>query len=68
MPQEAAALRVVRGLAPGARLVYGVGGTQKFELPLEEVSVDGVFRRMEEVKLRCTAGQGWEGARACLLV
>jgi hypothetical protein len=39
-------------MAPGARLVYALGGTQKFELPLGEASVDAVFRRMEEVKLR----------------
>lgn len=50
--QEAAALRVVHSMAPGARLVYALGGTQKFEVPLGEVGVDAVFRRMEEAKLR----------------
>lgn len=50
--QETAAEGVVRSMAPGARLVYSLGGTQKFELPLREIGVEGVFRRMEEVKLR----------------
>jgi ABC-type multidrug transport system ATPase subunit len=50
--QEAAALKVVRSMSPSARLVYSLGGTQKLELPLGEVEVDAVFRRMEEVKLR----------------
>ena len=39
-------------MSPSAKLVYALGGTQKYELPLNEVEVDGVFRRMEEMKLR----------------
>jgi hypothetical protein len=50
--QEAAAAKVVKSMSPNARLVYALGGTQKYELPLSEVEVDGCFRRMEEVKLR----------------
>ena len=50
--EEAAALAIVRSMAPGAMLVYALGGTQKFELPLNEVAVDKIFERMEEVKLR----------------
>lgn len=50
--QEAAATAVVHSMSPKAKLVYALGGTQKFELPLTDVQVDGVFRRMEEVKLR----------------
>lgn len=50
--QEAAALAVVRSMSPSARMVYSLGGTQKFELPLGEVEVEAIFRRMEEVKLR----------------
>lgn len=50
--QEAAAAKVVKSISPNARLVYALGGTQKYELPLSEVEVDGCFRRMEEVKLR----------------
>ena len=38
-------------------MIYAAG-CQKFELPLAEVSVDGVFRRMEEVKLRWAAVRG----------
>ena len=51
--QDAAAAALVRGLAPGARLVYALGGSQRFELPIEEASVDVVFRRMEAAKARC---------------
>jgi ABC-type multidrug transport system ATPase subunit len=50
--QEAAAAKVVKSMSPNARLVYALGGTQKYELPLSEVEVDRCFRRMEEVKLR----------------
>lgn len=38
-PQEMAAVGdLVKSLSPGARLVYAVSGTQRFELPTEEVS------------------------------
>ena len=50
--QEALAAGVVKSMAPNARLVYALSGTQKYELPLSEVAVDGVFKKMEEVKLR----------------
>lgn len=50
--QEAEAARIIKSISPNAKLVYALGGTQKYELPLSEVEVDGVFRRMEEVKLR----------------
>ena len=50
--QEAAAARIIKTMSPSAKLVYALGGTQKYELPLNEVEVDGVFRRMEEMKLR----------------
>ncbi len=51
--QEAAAAAVVRGMSPSARLVYALGGAQKFELPVGEAGVDSIFRRMEQVKARC---------------
>ena len=54
--QEAAAAAVVRELAPSVRLVYALGGTQKFELPTGEASVDAIFRRMEAVKHRWRGG------------
>ncbi|KAL4858934.1 ABC transporter A family member 5 [Chlorella vulgaris] len=50
--QEAAAAAVVRGMSPSARLVYALGGAQKFELPVGEAGVDSIFRRMEQVKAR----------------
>lgn len=50
--QEAVAAAAVKSMSQNARLVYALGGTQKYELPLTEVEVDGVFRRMEEIKLR----------------
>ena len=46
------AAAVVRGLAPSARLVYALGGTQKFELPVGEAAVDAIFWRMEAVKAK----------------
>lgn len=48
--QEAAAADVVARMSPGARLTYSVGGTLKYELPAGEVSLAGVFERMEEAK------------------
>uniref|UniRef100_A0A1D1ZSY0 ABC transporter domain-containing protein n=1 Tax=Auxenochlorella protothecoides TaxID=3075 RepID=A0A1D1ZSY0_AUXPR len=50
--QEAAAAAVVRSISPSARPVYALGGTQKFELQLQETSVDAVFATMEEIKLK----------------
>ena len=55
--QEAAAAAVVRSIAPGARLVHALGGTQRFEVPRDEADVATVFSRMEQAKLRC-AGCG----------
>jgi ABC-type multidrug transport system ATPase subunit len=65
--QEAAAKYVVMSMAPNARLVYALGGTQKYELPLSEVEIDTVFRRMEEVKLtREIELQDWGVSNATL--
>lgn len=50
--EEPTAAGVVKSMAPNAKLVYSLGGTQKYELPLTEIGVDGVFKRMEEVKFR----------------
>ena len=50
--QAAAAQAAVVAMATGARLVYSLGGTQKFELPTDEVDADAVFRHMEQVKQR----------------
>ncbi|KAK9805638.1 hypothetical protein WJX72_009637 [[Myrmecia] bisecta] len=40
----------VRQLAPTAKRTYGVGGTQKYELPTSEVSLSSVFAGMERAK------------------
>lgn len=50
--QEATAAGIIKSMVPGAKLVYSLGGTQKYELPLEQITVDDVFRRMEEAKYR----------------
>lgn len=50
--QEATAAGIIKSMVPGAKLVYSLGGTQKYELPLEQITIDDVFRRMEEVKYR----------------
>lgn len=48
--QESAARAFVERLAPNARLTYSVGGTLKFELPSNEVSLSGVFAAMAAAK------------------
>eukprot|EP00887_Chlorella_sp_A99_P001140 scaffold14.g1140.t1 len=50
--QEATALALMRGLAPGARVVYALSGMQRMELPMSEVGVEAIFARMEAVKAR----------------
>ena len=50
--QKASAAAMVRKMSPSARLVYALGGNQRYELPLTEVDVEMVFRRMEEIKLK----------------
>ena len=50
--QAEAACSIVQSLSANSRLVYSLGGAQRFELPLHEVTVDTIFRRMEEVKIR----------------
>ena len=42
--EEVAAVRkLVASLAPGSRRTYALGGTQKFELPCDEVSLSQVL-------------------------
>ncbi|KIZ07740.1 hypothetical protein MNEG_0209 [Monoraphidium neglectum] len=48
--QESQARAFVERLAPNARLTYSVGGTLKFELPSDEVSLSGVFAAMAAAK------------------
>ena len=35
--------RLIAELSPGATKIYGMSGTQKFELPKREMRLDGVF-------------------------
>lgn len=46
--------RLVRGLSPSANRVYHISGTQKFELPKQEVRIAEVFRAVEEAKRKFT--------------
>jgi hypothetical protein len=48
--QESAARTFVERLSPNARLTYSVGGTLKFELPSDEVTLSGVFAAMAAAK------------------
>ncbi|KAL6181460.1 hypothetical protein ACLB2K_048115 [Fragaria x ananassa] len=42
--------KMVRTLSPSANKVYQLSGTQKFELPKNEVTMAGVFRSVEAAK------------------
>lgn len=50
LDEEQAAADVVYSLCPGAQLVYSIGGTQKFEMPKEQVTLHRVFSEMDRVK------------------
>ncbi|ESW10198.1 hypothetical protein PHAVU_009G189300 [Phaseolus vulgaris] len=41
---------LVRGLSPNANKIYHISGTQKFELPKEEVKIANVFKAVETAK------------------
>lgn len=45
---------MVKRLSPGANKIYQIAGTQKFELPKQEVRVSDVFQAVEEAKSRFT--------------
>lgn len=45
---------MVKRLSPGANKIYQISGTQKFELPKQEVRVSDVFQAVEEAKSRFT--------------
>jgi len=64
--QELAAVEaLVARMAPGARRTYALGGTQKFELPSNEVSLSQVFAAMEHAKASQTI-LDWGVANATL--
>lgn len=45
---------MAKRLSPGANKIYQISGTQKFELPKQEVRVSDVFQAVEEAKSRFT--------------
>ncbi|KAK2981524.1 hypothetical protein RJ640_000095 [Escallonia rubra] len=49
---------LVRHLSPNANRIYQISGTQKFELPKQEVRIADVFQAVEDAKSRFTV-QAW---------
>ncbi|XWS51101.1 hypothetical protein CRYUN_Cryun12cG0147500 [Craigia yunnanensis] len=45
---------LVRHLSPGANKIYQISGTQKFEMPKQEVRIADVFQAVENAKSRFT--------------
>ncbi|RZC87408.1 hypothetical protein C5167_035948 [Papaver somniferum] len=45
---------LVRGLSPNANKIYNISGTQKFELPKQEVRIADVFAAVENAKRKFT--------------
>ncbi|KAG0620187.1 hypothetical protein M758_4G196700 [Ceratodon purpureus] len=50
--REIEAVGLAKSLTPNAKRIYGLSGTQKFELPKSEVSVATVFTAIEQAKQR----------------
>ena len=46
--------KLVRSISPGVSRVYCISGTQKFEMPKQEVRISEVFHAMENAKSRVT--------------
>jgi hypothetical protein len=44
--------QLVHRLSPSANRIYHISGTQKFELPKQEVKIADVFREVENAKNR----------------
>ncbi|XP_071717438.1 ABC transporter A family member 7-like [Rutidosis leptorrhynchoides] len=49
---------LVKGLSPDANKIYQISGTQKFELPKQDIKIANVFRAVESAKSRFTV-QAW---------
>lgn len=49
---------LVRRLSPSANKVYHISGTQKFELPKQDVRIVDVFKAVENAKSKFTV-QAW---------
>ena len=45
---------MVKNLSPNASKIYHISGTQKFELPKQEVRIGDVFQAVENAKSRFT--------------
>lgn len=56
--QEYDIVNLVDSLSPNAKKVYGLAGTQKFEIPKLDVEIGQVFATMEKAKLHLTV-QAW---------
>ena len=54
MGQDEKAAASIYALCPTARPVYALGGTQKFELPTKDVTLQDVFSHMENLKNNST--------------
>uniref|UniRef100_A0A0D9XCW9 ABC transporter domain-containing protein n=1 Tax=Leersia perrieri TaxID=77586 RepID=A0A0D9XCW9_9ORYZ len=52
--QEQEVEQLVHNLSPRANKIYHLSGTQKFELPKQEVKIAEVFRAVEDAKKRFT--------------
>ncbi|XP_052168457.1 ABC transporter A family member 7-like isoform X2 [Oryza glaberrima] len=52
--QEQEVEQLVHDLSPSANKIYHLSGTQKFELPKQEVKIAEVFRAVEDAKKRFT--------------
>ncbi|CAD7700725.1 unnamed protein product [Ostreobium quekettii] len=50
--QTQSASEAVYGMCPSARPVYSLGGTQKFELPGGDITLEAVFEHMQAVQKR----------------
>ena len=46
--------KLVRNLSPNANKIYQISGTQKFEIPKQEVRIADVFKAVENAKSRFT--------------
>ncbi|CAN6456044.1 unnamed protein product [Victoria cruziana] len=56
--QEEEVENLVRQMSPAAKKVYHLSGTQKFELPKQEVRIADVFRAVENAKSKVNI-QAW---------
>lgn len=55
---EADVENLVKGLTPNANKIYQISGTQKFELPKQDIRIADVFRAVENAKSRFSV-QAW---------